>query len=103
MLVAGVFPFSYQADQKAWKKSSAQRIASSTIERMRGEEFDSLASGFALVQVENVPYEVTVVVTDSSPEPVKAKNVVCEVVWRTRTGTEKFVQETRIARFYRPE
>ena len=51
VLIAGLFPFSYQADQKAWKKSSAQRIAASTIERLRGEDFDTISSGFAIVQV----------------------------------------------------
>ena len=102
-LVAGIFPFSYNADQKAWKKSSAQRIAGSMIEEMRGQEFDSLASSFNVVEVEKVDFEVTVTVTDVEPEPIKAKNVLCEVAWRTQNDRrERFVQETRIAEFLKP-
>ena len=101
VLIAGIFPFSYKVDQKAWKLSSAQRIASSTLERLRGQEFDTLAGGFAVVQVEQVPFEVTVTVSDSTPPPVKSKSVICEVQWETKNGRETYLQETRIADFYR--
>ncbi|MCA9780095.1 MAG: hypothetical protein KC800_25385 [Candidatus Eremiobacteraeota bacterium] len=101
VLIAGIFPFSYNVDQKAWRMGSAQRIASSTLERLRGQEFDTLASGFAVVKVEQVPFEVTVTVTDSTPDPVKSKNVVCEVAWDTKNGRERYLQETRIADFHR--
>ena len=103
VLIAGLFPFSYQADQKAWKKSSAQRIAASTIERMRGEDFDTISSGFAIVKVEQTPFEVTITVADSTPPPVKSKSVICEVAWRTPTGPERYLQETRIADFHNPD
>lgn len=99
VLMAGVFPFSYNADQKAWKQNSAQRIASSTVERLRAQDFETLAGSFAIVEVEQVPFEVTVTVADSTPPPVKSKDVLCEVAWTTSVGRERYLHETRIADF----
>lgn len=103
VLIAGIFPYSYQVDQKAWQKSSAQRLAASELERLRAADFDSLAGSSNTVRVEQVPFVVTTTVTNTTPPPVKAKNVVCQVEWRTPNGTEKYIQETRIVKLYRPE
>jgi len=102
VLMAGVFPFSYNADQKAWKQNSAQRLASSTLERLRAQDFDTLTSSFEIVKVEQVPFEVTVTVADSTPAPVKSKNVLCEVAWITSVGRETYLHEIRIADFQDP-
>ena len=101
VLIAGVFPYSYTVDQKAWRKSSAQRLVGSTIEQIRGQAFEDIASSSATVMVEQVPFKVDVTVSDTTPHPVKSKTVHCTVSWNSPQGQESFAQETRVAKFYR--
>lgn len=101
VMIAGIFPYSYRVDQKAWRKSSAQRLLGSTIEQIRGQAFEEVASSSNTVMVEQVPFRVNVTVSDTTPEPVKSKTVHCTVTWDSSQGEESFAQETRVAKFYR--
>jgi len=98
-VIGAVFPFSYTADQKAWKKSFARGVATSTLERMQTADFDTLAGGITTVTEDSVEYQVEVVVTPVTEFPSRAKRVVCTVTWPRRNGVDSLVQETILTRY----
>lgn len=100
VFMSSVFPYSYSADQKAWKRSSAYRLAETRLEELRGKKFDEIVDASYDAVVEKTPYKVRVTVKNPPDEsaPYRSKIVTCEVTWKTPNGLDRYVQEARIAR-----
>jgi type II secretory pathway pseudopilin PulG len=103
VIVSGVFPYSYIADQKAWKKSSAQRLAGATVEKLRGADFSTVDDSSAVITENETPFKIDVSVQNSTPAPPRTKTVTCTVSWPSKQGRDTFVQETKITRFSRQD
>lgn len=102
VVVAGVFPFSYTADQKAWTFATAQRLAASEIESLRGDDFDSLAGRVGMATVDGTTYRLETTVSDyDSPPKNKRKLVTCRVIWQSKKGPETLVRDCVLVRLDR--
>lgn len=101
VIMAGVFPFSYTADQKAWKKASAHRLAQTALEQSRESDFETLADSVSTQRVENTNFRIEITYTDTTAPPVKAKNVRCRVTWETKRGQDSYQQEAQVVRLSR--
>lgn len=105
-LVAGLFPYSFSVDRKAWNKRTAQSLARSAVERCRGLPFAELTS----FQESHPPkagqtgpvYTVQVDVTAlpvGAAEP-REKKVLCRVSWPEKNGLGELVLESRVAKMF---
>lgn len=102
VVVAGVFPFSYTADRKAWNFTTAQRLVASELDSLRGEEFDNVVSRVNVVNVETTTYRIETTVNDyDTPPKNKRKLVTCRIVWQSKKGPETLVRDCVLARLNR--
>lgn len=101
VVVASMFPFAYRADQKAWTKSGAQSVCASTVEQLKGADFDSIVAENRTVQKGDTTYRLEIEVSDHLPPTIKRKSVICRVKWETQSGIESFQQTFSIARYGR--
>ncbi len=107
-LVAGLFPYSFSVDRKAWNKRTAQSLGRSAIERCRGTKFDELVSFTQTHPPEagqgGPTYTVRVDVTSlpfDSPD-VREKKVNCRVSWPEKYGMGELILESRVAKMFQP-
>ncbi len=99
-LLAALFPYSYSVDQAAWRKRTAQTLATSTLEQLRGQPFEEVASGSREEQVGNVVYRLEIRVEPDGDSPPREKLVSCLVEWDRKNGTDRLELQTRLARLY---
>ena len=100
VLVAGLFPYSFSVDRKAWNERSAQSLARSEIEECRGRKFEDIPALTNLVVVKDgTTFSIETRVDDISP-PGREKDVKCTVTWPAKHGTGQLVLQSKIAKLY---
>lgn len=100
VVVAGVFPFSYNAERSAWRFAAAQRLVASEIEIMRGLEFEQIETRVEVRTVDEIPFRLETTVSEFETTPkVKRKVVVCRAVWESKKGVETLSRTTVLVQF----
>lgn len=112
VLVAGLFPYSFSVDRKAWNKRTAQSLARSAVERCRGVKFSDLVDFTETHPPEagqtgpTFTVEVTVTSLPSDPSnptsEAREKKIACKVSWPEKHGLGELVVESRVAKLYQP-
>lgn len=101
VLVAGLFPYSFSVDRRAWNQRTAQSLARSAMEEARGVKFDELTSFSRNATREGTPFSVGVVVQDvGTPPDVREKTLICTVSWPVKNGTDQLVLQSKVAKLY---
>lgn len=101
VLVAGLFPYSFSVDRKAWTARAAQSLARSALEEARGKKFEELATFTRDVVKDGTPFQVTTTVTGvGTPPSDREKDVVCTVSWPVKNGTDTLVLQSKVAKLY---
>ena len=104
VLVAGLFPYSFSVDRKAWNNRTAQSLARSALEEARGLDFDNLATFQRSVTKDGTTFSVAVTVTEvGTPPDVREKNLLCTVTWPRKNGVDVLTLETKVAKLYQGE
>lgn len=102
VVVAGVFPFSYNAERSAWRFATAQRLLASEVESLRSQEFNDLATRVNVHTVDEIPFRLETTVNDfETTSKVKRKIVVCRVIWESKKGVEILSRETILVQLNR--
>ena len=101
VMVAGLFPYSFSVDRKAWNQRTAQSLARSAMEEARGQRFDDLMSFNRTHSKDGTTFGVEVRVTDvGTPPDVREKDVVCTVTWPRKNGVDTIVVSSKVAKLY---
>ena len=100
VMVAGLFPYSFSVDRKAWNQRTAQSVARSALEEARGQEFEELATFERTVVKDNTRFDAVVTVTSVGGADAREKTVVCKVSWPRQNGTDTLTLATTVAKLH---
>jgi type II secretory pathway pseudopilin PulG len=100
VIVAGLFPYSFSVDRKAWNQRTAQSLARSALEEARGQEFDSLDSFQRSVTKDGTTFQVELSVNALGAPDVREKDLVCTVSWPRKNGVDTLRLESKVAKLY---
>lgn len=114
-LVGGMFTYSFSVDRRAWNQRTAQSLARSALEQIRGVDFKDMTSNsyvwppeaMAVAERAKLPsagttFKVEVTVTPDGPveDSVLERHLVSTVTWSGKNGEERVRLETTSARVF---
>lgn len=114
-IVGGMFTYSFSVDRRAWNQRTAQSLARSALEQVRGLDFQEMASSSSVWPPDTMPaaeraklpsagtaFKIEVTVTPDGPveDSVVERQLVSIVTWSGNNREEKVRLETSAARVF---